>query len=300
MKKIVVLILSLALVFGLASCSKETEVAVTAEETNAENVEKEEEQEEQILEEDESELEIVENEETIIVYAGSINQSYPIHMTIVKNGTKAIGSYYYDSRKINIPFTGEINGDSLFITTDDGSETFDGNFYGKEINGTWTMGETVYDFNLIEESKIDTSTDDQASLKEEIILEFNLVETGERVGIYVDSNNEYMVFRLAKDGEIIVEGPNFDESSWDYFSLYSYHRGGGVENEGLDIAQLTYSDGSSVYRIGQEYSAVENKTSYFFNISENEKEEGISYTVDESTVVGDLRTLANYDKIKIE
>ncbi len=103
-------------------------------------------------------LELTQSEEVIITYEGSINQKYMIHMTIVQNDVDVIGSYYYDSRKIDIPFTGYINGDKLTITTDDGSETFEGTYEADKIYGTWTMGDTVYDFEIFEESGVKSVT----------------------------------------------------------------------------------------------------------------------------------------------
>ncbi len=296
MRKILGIFLSLVLMFVFTSCGNE-DVETKAEIETETVVETEEVKEEVVVEVDEP-TEVVEAEETITVYAGSINQKYLIHMTIVQNGTDVIGSYYYDSRKINIPFTGEIKDGKLFITTDDGSETFDGSVTGNQINGTWTMGETVYDFDLVVESKIDASYDDHESLLEETIFEFNVVETGERAGIYVDNNEEYIVFRLAKEGEVIVEGPSFDETSWDYFEYCGYHRGGGAGNEGLDISSLTCTLDSVKYEITQEYSAFENITSYSFRVTEGDNAETTEYTIDESTIVGDLKAIENYDKIK--
>ncbi len=294
--------LSLVLVFVLNSCGKETDVTETdvtgtKDKTSVETVE---------TVEAESKVEVVEPEtvesvEIITVYAGSINQSYPIHMAIVQNGTSIIGSYYYDSRKIDIPFTGEINGNNLFITTDDGSETFDGTLSGKEISGIWTMGETVYDFELIEESKIDTSTDDHASLHEVTIVEFNLVETGERVGVYIDNNNEYIVFRLAKDGKVLVEGPSFDESSWDYFKYNKYTRGGGAENEAIEEATLTFTVDSVEYQITKTNSLVaEDIISYGFSATNGANGEKIPYKVDFNSLSGDLSYIENYEIFKPE
>ncbi len=300
MRKIIGIFLSFVLMFVFTSCGNdlaetEAQTETVVEAVDVDEVEVEVEEPTEAVEEPTA---VEEPEETITVFAGSINQKYLIHMTIVQNGVDVIGSYYYDSRKIDIPFTGVIESDELFITTDDGSETFKGKITDKQINGMWTMGDTVYDFDLIVESTVDTSTYAQASLLEETIIEFNLVETGERVGVYVDNNKEYIVFRLAKDGNVVVEGPSFDLESWNSFEYYSYHRGGGAGNEGLDTDDLYCKLGLVTYNITQEYSAVEDKTSYSLSVEQEGNIEELTYIGDETSVVGDLSVLGDYEIFK--
>ena len=69
---------------------------------------------------------------------------------------------------------------------------------------------------------------------EKSVFEFETVK-GKRLVIALDTNEKYLVYRYGTEKNIELEFPKKLSTSWNEFQFSWYLRGGGVQNEGLDL-----------------------------------------------------------------
>ncbi len=71
-----------------------------------------------------------------------------------------------------------------------------------------------------------------------------------------DKNNRYIIYRYGTTGEIEFEYPDTTKSSWTKFTYSYYLRGGGVQNEGMDLDYVYFTNKNYKYIIYNTYYAV--------------------------------------------
>lgn len=71
-----------------------------------------------------------------------------------------------------------------------------------------------------------------------------------------DKNNQYIIYRYGTTGEIEFEYPDTTKSSWTKFTYSYYLRGGGVQNEGMDLDYVYFTNKNYKYIIYNTYYAV--------------------------------------------
>jgi len=92
---------------------------------------------------------------------------------------------------------------------------------------------------------------------EKVIYSFN-TQKGKRLVIANDTIENYLVYRFGTIDKIEFEFPEDLEQSWTKFKFSSYMRGGGVQNEGIDLNYLYFMNGNYRYVIFSEYYSVDN------------------------------------------
>jgi hypothetical protein len=102
-------------------------------------------------------------------------------------------------------------------------------------------------------SLIQEAADDLHLENEELLLSFQ-TEGGKTLYIGIDKQQRYMVYRFGKRGKVELQHPKTVEGSFDRFT-YGFHlRGGGPENEGLDLNHLTFTGATHKFVVYEEYN----------------------------------------------
>ncbi|MCH5597474.1 hypothetical protein [Niabella ginsengisoli] len=90
---------------------------------------------------------------------------------------------------------------------------------------------------------------------EEIIYSFE-TKSGKKMVLVKDKNNAYMQYRFGSQNKIELEFPTEKtKESWQKFEYNSYWRGGGVENSGMEIDNLQFSNNGYTYLVYRTYFA---------------------------------------------
>ncbi len=95
---------------------------------------------------------------------------------------------------------------------------------------------------------------------EKVILSFNIDESGKILSLCVSDEQDYIVYRFGTTENIELEYPGDKKDSWNKFTYSYYLRGGGKENDGLDLNYLQFEIGNYLYKVYEEYSANDDRT----------------------------------------
>jgi len=136
---------------------------------------------------------------------------------------------------------------------------------------------------------------------EEIIISFSIKDSDKVVVLCVlKEKPSYLVFRLGTSENVDFELLDNSTDSWNKF-IYSYYlRGGGSENEGLDLNYLTFEYNGTKYELFQEYSAENDATDIGIKTIDLSTNNETILKASEDSIIGDLRVLRSFDKIKTE
>ncbi len=93
---------------------------------------------------------------------------------------------------------------------------------------------------------------------EEVIFSFQ-TQSGKKVTLNKDKQNNYIVYRFGTKEKIKFEFPEKSKSSWTNFKYSFYLRGGGTQNEGMDLNYIYFVNKNFKYVIYNTYFAVGNK-----------------------------------------
>jgi hypothetical protein len=94
---------------------------------------------------------------------------------------------------------------------------------------------------------------------ERIVFSF-LTTKKKMVSVCTEKGDQYLVYRYGTPGRIELQFPEvLDETSWQKFELYSYFRGGGIENAGVDEKHLSFTTEGVSYELYENYQAIGNK-----------------------------------------
>lgn len=85
-------------------------------------------------------------------------------------------------------------------------------------------------------------------------------QSGKHVVLAKDKGNAYIVYRFGTEDSIEFEYPEKNKGSWKKFKYSYYLRGGGVQNEGMEINYVYFINKGYKYRIYDNYYSVGNKT----------------------------------------
>ena len=106
---------------------------------------------------------------------------------------------------------------------------------------------------------------------EELLYSFETAK-GKKVMLAKDKANAYIIYRFGTKDKIEFEYPDKTKDSWSKFTYTFYFRGGGADNEGLDLNYVSFTNKGFQYIIYDTYSAVENKTSFGIKVINLSKE----------------------------
>jgi len=129
---------------------------------------------------------------------------------------------------------------------------------------------------------------------EKSVFEFETVK-GKRLVIALDTNEKYLVYRYGTEKNIELEFPKKLSTSWNEFQFSWYLRGGGVQNEGLDLNYLYFDSGIYRYVVFQEYSSNSQRTDYGIKVINRETKNKTVIEANPTTVEG---TLSNFRDVK--
>ena len=87
------------------------------------------------------------------------------------------------------------------------------------------------------------------------------------------------------------ESPAKKEGSWTKFGRYTYHRGGGAANAGLDRDHLIFLNGDYEYTIFQGYSAENDGEIIGVKVKNMKMKKTTEIRGDIETKIGDLKSL---------
>ncbi|MFT3702630.1 MAG: hypothetical protein QM802_09680 [Agriterribacter sp.] len=76
---------------------------------------------------------------------------------------------------------------------------------------------------------------------EEVIFSFN-TQSGKKVTLNRDKANGYIIYRFGTKDNIEFEFPAKSKDSWTKFTYSFYLRGGGPQNEGLDLNYIYFTN----------------------------------------------------------
>ncbi len=119
-----------------------------------------------------------------------------------------------------------------------------------------------------------------------VVLSFQ-TKKNKQVFVCRDQDNKYLVYRFGSKAKVELQFPNkLDQSSFKKFDYSSYFRGGGVENLGLTLDYLSFTNSGYRYVIYKTYAS---------ESVGNEDEIGIRImhlkTNKETTIEGDFNSL---------
>jgi hypothetical protein len=121
----------------------------------------------------------------------------------------------------------------------------------------------------------------------------------EIVSICIANDESYIIFRKGTQHKINIEFPINKKDSWSAFKYSYYLRGGGKQNEGLDLNYLKFRIENREYIIAEEYSAEEEAIKYTVTIDDGNKKNELS--VDPKAIFGTLakfRSMENINRIE--
>lgn len=118
-------------------------------------------------------------------------------------------------------------------------------------------------------------------------------ENGNIVSVCIGENDGYIVCRYGTAEKLEFEYPEDKTNSWDKFTYSYYLRGGGVQNEAMDLNSLKFSYNNNLYEIFDNYYAADETPALGIIINGTE-EKGIA-----DSKSGSLFELRNNGKIKI-
>jgi hypothetical protein len=94
---------------------------------------------------------------------------------------------------------------------------------------------------------------------ERTVFSFRLKNSSKHVSILesTDEENPYLVYRFGTATAVELEFPKDKKNSRDKFAYWGYMRGGGPENEGLDLNSLAFTGNGWQYVVYDDYAAVD-------------------------------------------
>ncbi len=131
-------------------------------------------------------------------------------------------------------------------------------------------------------------------------------KSGKTAALCRGPKGAYLVYRFGTAAKVELQYPaKLDASSWKKFTYWSYTRGGGAANEGVESAQLRFKNDGVVYTLTDDTRA------YYTRQHEEDyrREVGIEVAIKvkpvsilglPTTVVGDLSKVKDDNKVKID
>ena len=95
---------------------------------------------------------------------------------------------------------------------------------------------------------------------EELIFSFS-TQNGKKITLSKDKAKNYIIYRLGTKDKIEFEFPDKSKSSWTKFKYSFYMRGGGTQNEGMDLNYVYFTNKDFTYVVYDTYISIGNKQS---------------------------------------
>lgn len=135
---------------------------------------------------------------------------------------------------------------------------------------------------------------------EDVLFSFKIANSNKSASICISKNQQdYIIYRFGTRDKIELVYPIKAENSWSLFTYSYYLRGGGTDNEGLDLNYLSFKNGGYTYEIYEEYSAESDKPIIGIKVTKQETSEETNILGDSDSTKGSLISLRDNSKIKI-
>ncbi|MBP2282974.1 hypothetical protein H4V97_001292 [Flavobacterium sp. CG_23.5] len=134
---------------------------------------------------------------------------------------------------------------------------------------------------------------------EKLIYGFE-TQNGKKLVLAKDKNDKYIIYRFGTKNKIEFEFPEKTKASWDKFKYAFYLRGGGIQNEGMDLNYIKFINGNYKYVIYDTYYAVENEMSIGIKITNLKNNKTTDIKGKKSTQKGNLVDFRFNKLLKIE
>ncbi|UII77648.1 hypothetical protein LV716_07735 [Flagellimonas sp. HMM57] len=132
---------------------------------------------------------------------------------------------------------------------------------------------------------------------EKVLFEFKTTK-GKELVIAMDSNEEYLVYRYGSENNIELEFPENLGTSWNKFKNSWYFRGGGVQNDAMDIDYLYFDKDGYRYIVFQESYAKSEVIQYGIKVINLKTSKKTIIKADPETVKGSLSIFRDMKKIE--
>jgi len=135
---------------------------------------------------------------------------------------------------------------------------------------------------------------------EDVLLSFKIANSKKTASICISKQkSNYIIYRYGKSDDIELEYPDTTQSSWNKFTYSYYVRGGGTDNEGLDLNYLDFENGEFRYEIYEEYDSESNGTTIGITVTNLKTGEKTDIQGVGNSIKGSLIDLRNNDKMNI-
>lgn len=136
-------------------------------------------------------------------------------------------------------------------------------------------------------------------LQNEILIFGFETQNGKKMILAKDKNNAYIIYRFGTKNKIELEFPNKTKESWNELEYSFYFRGGGIENEGMDLNYISFSIGEFKYLIYDTYYAINNEKSFGIKITNSKSKKIINIVGKNGTRKGTLIDFRFNELLKI-
>lgn len=134
---------------------------------------------------------------------------------------------------------------------------------------------------------------------EELVYSFNTTN-GKTMVLAKDKNDGYLIYRFGTPNKIELEFPEKTKASFDQFTYSYYLRGGGVQNEGMDLNYIKFTNGDYQYLIYDTYYAIGEESELGIKITHLKTKKTTDIKGDEKTQKGTLIDFRFNNLLKIE
>lgn len=120
----------------------------------------------------------------------------------------------------------------------------------------------LYSILFLSIFQFDKSTEISYQLKNEKLVYHLKMKNGKQLSVCIDKDDKYIVYRYGSRNKIELEYPKEkDLSSFQKFEYSEYKRGGGIENSGMELKYLAFTNNGIKYVVYDTYFAEANKSS---------------------------------------
>ncbi|WP_426094356.1 hypothetical protein [Flavobacterium sp. DSR2-3-3] len=134
---------------------------------------------------------------------------------------------------------------------------------------------------------------------EKLIYSFE-TQNGKKLVLAKDQNDKYIIYRFGTKNKIEFEFPEKTKESWNLFKYSFYLRGGGIQNEGMDLNYIKFINGDYKYVVHDTYYAVGNVNSILIKITNLKNNKTTDIRGKEKTQKGNLTDFRFNKLLEIE
>ncbi|WP_313563662.1 XAC2610-related protein [Ruminiclostridium cellobioparum] len=144
-------------------------------------------------------------------------------------------------------------------------------------------------------------TDDLCTDNENVLFSFKIADSAKTLSVCQSKTKPaFIVYRFGSKDKIELEFPENKADSWSKFTYSYYLRGGGADNEGMDLNYLSFESGGYKYKIYQEFTVEDNMTNVGIKITDKATNKETDIKGLSNSIEGSLINLREDKRIKIE